>query len=273
MSSRIIVQLPYLHASGSFAACAFTGAHILDPGHAAAIDIGGSGAGPRLFRPGGFPFAEQAASALLREMREMDTSACSAWLAVADRPQALSEAALDREMTDILRQLDKGESEADFRAQAEAEDPLERLQAEQAQKLLLLAWLQEERRLELEDLGRRVEECSGRIAACLDNAQCGEDAACPAGPDDSLLAHWRLVVENALFFLPENIAVGAIGPLREALLERLEFAGWPEGCQSGTLCCRAPLWQAFGQSAPPRGQSAHARASRANRLWLLRIHD
>lgn len=274
MSSRVIVQLPYMHAEGCFAEFVFRGARLLDPGHAVGDGFADESRKDRRFRPSAYPFAGPVASALLREMRGMDATVASAWLAIADRTSLLSSAALDLEIAELVRLLEDEDPEDGLAGCATSDVPLERFQAEQAQKLLLMAWLQEERQLEIEDLDRRLDQCSRRMATCLDNAESEKMETLFPGPDESLLAHWRLVVENALFFLPENIAVAALGPLREALLERLEFDAWPAGeNDKSILCTTAPLWMALGQTAPPRGESAHARASRVRRLWLLEAEN
>lgn len=273
MSPRLIVQLPYLHSSGCFEAFGFTGARILDPGHLIEDGQADVSRHERLFRPRGYPFASPAASALLREMRQMNLDGGSAWLAIENRGTILSDARLNLDLLDIVRQLDEDVDETVPAGDSCTDDPLERFQAEQAQKLLLMAWLQEERQIEMEALARRLADCAGRIAACLGNTSNEKGESFHTGPDDSILADWRLVVENALFFLPENIAVAALGPMRKALLESLEFAAWPEGGEQDILYCAAPLWQALGNSAPPQGDSSHARKGNARRLWLIRADD
>ena len=91
---------------------------------------------------------------------------------------------------------------------------------ERAQRLLLLAWMQEKRALELRELNKRCASGYKRLSALLDQAR--QDAV-EADEDDALfLPDWRFVLKYLRPFLPED----AILYTRSlAIRERLESLG------------------------------------------------
>lgn len=264
MAPQTIVQLPYMHGSGLFAQCLFAGALLLDPGLPV---TGAQHCGTGVYTPGEYPFGPAELAAIAAAMRDPGTLAHAGNMAVTNCQASLSKALLDSEMDELATLLDL-ECQRKHR-----EDPVERLQAEQAQKLLLLAWLQEERQMEMDALAERYAECASRLEASLGDAGSSDfrEKSAPAhAPDDGLLADWRMVAENAAFFLPDDVALAVTGPMREELLGNLEFREIRDGSMAGTLCCLAPLWQALGRTSPPQGKGRHGRSARKQRCWLVR---
>ena len=158
----------------------------------------------------------------------------------------------NRELRDILRQ--EG-------ASAVKED--EQQARIQAQQVLLMAWLQEERLMELEALSRRADATAARLTSLLDD---GTDTAHNAlfalhtVLDLRLLPSWQTVLEHLAVFLPSGTVLASCDPqMTEFLSETGALSPVPERphCQQGTL----PLWRAIGLSRAQR-----------ERPWLDALH-
>ncbi len=158
---------------------------------------------------------------------------------------------LAREGRDLIRALRPGVSE-----ESDAAPPDHEL----AQQVLLMAWLQEERLLELESLHRRADAATARLRAVLDGE--GDALPDPKTPavDPDLLPAWRTVLEALALFLPEKAVLVSSDPrladLRESGMFRSQRAG--SGLFEGVL----PLWRAVGLSG-----------SRPGRPWLDRSYS
>ena len=91
----------------------------------------------------------------------------------------------------------------------------------------------------------------------------------PVSLDLGLMPPWRLVVANAMYFLPPDMPVLAEGPMAEDLQETLDFAPASPAhaplAQAGLLCARAPAWRAMGKSRPTGAQPLDV-----ERQWLVR---
>ena len=235
------------------------------------------------YRPGNYPFNEREAVACLADLRRMDEAALSGLplgAAAADNARAA------RRWAELAGGAGRGgragrdRRDPAKRAAVQAADAArrERLEREQAQKTLLWLWLQEERLAELDELARRYATNAGSLTAALgveeDEGPRGLPfLGAPIALDPALVPPWRLAAANAAYFLPEDAALAVEGPMREDLLERLEFRPAPQradmlGCpaeRAGEIVeARAPLWRALGHSRPARPDGPLV----AERLWL-----
>ena len=160
-----------------------------------------------------------------------------------------------------------------------------------AQRLLLLAWLQEERVRDMDGLWNRYHAGSAALAGALcadreggipaesesfssDFAPGAESAGgdAPAGAR-AFLPPWRFVLEQMAYFLPEGAALFTADPrlLREAafassptaeeggaawpdLDEWNERGGWDESVRRRLRIGRAPLWRLLGLPGPQAGK-------------------
>ncbi len=142
-----------------------------------------------------------------------------------------------------------------------------------AQKALLRIWLLEEQQGEIAALEGEYNALSGSMSAALGVEADDEEAGAlrlaqtedrfTGGPEAA--APWRMVTENACFFMPEHSPLFFDDPavcadLREA---GLAFASAPEFAFAGAPApgkAEAPLWKALGLPGP-----------RPERPWLERI--
>ena len=80
----------------------------------------------------------------------------------------------------------------------------------------------------------------------------------PIALDTGLMPPWRLVTANALYFVPADAPLIAEGPMREDLLDILDFAPAPrwqrllEAAPANAVAveARAPGWQVLGHTRP-----------------------
>ena len=234
--------------------------------------------------PADYPFSQRQAAACLEDLRQMGDAALSG-LPVGATAAANPRAARRASEMALLRGLDGADTEAALKAEAARKL---RIELEQAQKALLWAWLQEERMGELADMARVLAQKSGMFTRSLGVEDEEADAlaasggfagtgilGAPVSLDLGLMPPWRLVVANAMYFLPPDMPILAEGPMAEDLLETLDFAPAspehaplaqaPAPAQAALLCARVPAWRAMGKSRPTGAQPLDV-----ERQWLVR---
>lgn len=134
-----------------------------------------------------------------------------------------------------------------------------------AQRLLLLAWLQEERVRDMEALLKRCQGCVTRLSETM-----GTDARftpfdLEAAPR-RFLPDWRFVLEQMALFLPENATLFTGDPrvvaemkadsgnvTFEADTDRL-FPRWDRNVWQRLRAVRFPLWRFLGLTGPQQGK-------------------
>ncbi len=274
MNEQLLVALPWLHDHMPGAAGPrWDSALRLWPGLPNAPKAG-------WLCPDTYPFSPQEAAACAEDLRNMGEAALSGMPVVT---AASDNAAVVRHMAEnvLLAGFDLSDGNlATARAAEVAHREL--LARQQAQKTLLWAWQQEERLLELSQLAEHFASTADGLTATLrpepDRDGLGTDPltedlvrlSTPIALDMGLAPAWRVVVGNALFFLPPNAAIAMEGSLRENALEELDFSlesRWLSALEDAdglcTLEIRAPGWKLLGHTRPT-GQTALD----AERLWL-----
>ena len=150
----------------------------------------------------------------------------------------------------------------------------ERVAAEQAQKLLLWLWLQEERLAELAALAAGCARGLSRLAQgfgeAVEEAPEAEEPALALQP--GLVPPWRPAVASAVLFLDGDTVFFVEGAMREELLDRLDFRPAPEwgrrlGCAredaGRVLAAEAPLWRVLGRQRPEGTEGQEG-----SRIWI-----
>ncbi|OXS30214.1 MAG: hypothetical protein BCS36_05370 [Desulfovibrio sp. MES5] len=234
-----------------------------------------------VYCPTNYPFGQREAAVCLEDLRQMGDAALSG-LPVGATATANPRAARRASEMALLRGLDGADTEAALKAEAARK---QRIELEQAQKALLWAWLQEERMGELADMARVLAQKSGSFTRSLgvEDEDADELAAsggyagagilgAPVSLDLGLMPPWRLVVANAMYFLPPDMPILAEGPMAEDLQEALDFAHAASAqapaaapAHAALLCARAPAWRAMGRSRPTGAQPLDV-----ERQWLVR---
>lgn len=205
--------------------------------------------------PDGYPFRQAEATACLAAFGALDARD------LADARDAADRAHQERRARELGELADLAAFAATPDAAPAPGDAMPggsaRVAAEQAQKLLLWLWLQEERLAELAELAAGCAKGLRRLAADLDNGASGggnADAPFPLHP--GLVPPWRPAVAAAALFAPAGTAFFVEGPMRGELLAVLDFRPAPEwgarlGCRpedAGRLvAAEAPLWRALGR--------------------------
>lgn len=269
MQATLCLRLPFLRGPlpqgldpDAASAPAWPGALRLWPGLPDDLCITPAAPAPARYRPTNYPFSRREAAACLADLRQMDMAALSGLplgAAVTDNARHA------RRLAELaaLKELDGLDQAAPPAAAAARRERLER---EQAQKVLLWLWLQEERLAELAELARRYADNAGRLSAALGAGEDDHPCALPfpgasITPDPALVPPWRPAAANAAYFLPGEVALAAEGPMRADLLEQLDFSPAPHyaallGCppeKAGEIVqARAPIWRALGHSRPPK---------------------
>lgn len=225
------------------------------------------------YAPDGYPFKAEEATACLGAFGALDARDLAGARDAADRAQEERRARELGELADLAAFAAHPDAVgAQGRA---ASDRTARVAAEQAQKLLLWLWLQEERLAELAALAAGCARGLHRLAANFGDGASGAcaadsgDAAAPFPLHPGLVPPWRPAAAGADLFVPVGTAFFVEGPMRGELLAALDFRPAPEwgarlGCRpedAGRLvAAEAPLWRALGRQRPEG-------ASRA-RVWL-----
>ena len=210
--------------------------------------------------PSGYPFGMAEAASLLAAFGGLDARDLEGARDAADRERELRRARELGEMADLAAFAGAPREEAHPGGRSDAPA---RVAAEQAQKLLLWLWLQEERLADLAELALGCARSLGGLALRFGE----EEAAAPAvtPPEAALPLHpglippWRVAAASAAHFVSAETVFFVEGPMREELLDSLDFAPaphWAErlGCApedaDRLVAAEAPLWRALGRSRP-----------------------
>ena len=192
------------------------------------------------FCPDNYPFSPREAQACLGDLQQMGDAALSG-LSIGATVAGNARAARRTSEMALLSGLEKSDGNAEAALAAEAARK-EQIARTQAQKALLWVWQQEERLVDLADLTAQFAKNAGGLAASLgvdpddDLAGMMPDAltgdlvrlGSPIALDAGLVPPWRLVTANALYFLLPDAPIIIEGPMREDVLDLLDFAPAPE---------------------------------------------
>ena len=223
------------------------------------------------FCPDKYPFSPREAKACLGDLQQMGDAALSGLPVGAAAAAGNSRAARRASEMALIKGLDSsgGDTAAALAAEAARK---EQLALSQAQKALLWAWLQEGTFAELAELTTRFAHDAGGLTAALGvdpdedldgftpDALTGDlvRLGSPIALDTSLVPPWRLVTANALYFVPADVPLIVEGPMRDDLLDMLDFApaqrwqGLLEDAPANAVAveARAPGWQVLGHTRP-----------------------
>lgn len=205
-----------------------------------------------------YPFAPDEARACLADIHAMGEAALSGVplqaLAARDASPAAARAAAESEALTRFARTGVVDEPGDI---SEAPDSARRA----AQKALLWAWLLEERALELRALTQSYAVRAARLADALggereerdampDSATLDAPAEAHPAEDPDLLPPWRVVLENAVLFMPGGTHIAVDSPEMSAdLCDALHIVS-----AAGTeTIVEAPVWRALGRSAPRPG--------------------
>ena len=212
--------------------------------------------------PDGYPFGPDESAACLAAFGALDARDLAGARDAADRAQQERRARELGELADLAAFA--ADPDAPLAPGRAAPDRSARVGAEQAQKLLLWLWLQEERLAELAELAAGCARGLHRLAADFGDGTCGvsagaeaEDAPFPLHP--GLVPPWRPAAVGAALFVAAGTAFFVEGPMRGELLAALDFRPAPEwgarlGCRpedaERLVAAEAPLWRALGRERP-----------------------
>lgn len=236
------------------------------------------------FCPDKYPFSPREAQACLGDLQQMGDAALSGLPVGAAAAAGNSRAARRASEMALIKGLDSSDGNTAAALAAEAARK-EQLALSQAQKALLWAWLQEGTFAELAELTTRFAHDAGGLTAALGvdpdedldgftpDALTGDlvRLGSPIALDTSLVPPWRLVTANALYFVPADAPLVVEGPMRDDLLDLLDFApaqrwqGLLENAPANAVAveARAPGWQVLGHTRPT-GQPPLD----AERMWV-----
>ena len=223
------------------------------------------------FCPDKYPFSPREAQACLGDLQQMGDAALSGLPVGAAAAAGNSRAARRASEMALIKGLDSSDGDPAAALAAEAARK-EQLALSQAQKALLWAWLQEGTFAELAELTTRFAHDAGGLTAALGvdpdedldgftpDALTGDlvRLGSPIALDTSLVPPWRLVTANALYFVPADVPLIVEGPMRDDLLDMLDFApaqrwqGLLEDAPANAVAveARAPGWQVLGHTRP-----------------------
>ena len=223
------------------------------------------------FCPDKYPFSPREAQACLGDLQQMGDAALSGLPVGAAAAAGNSRAARRASEMALIKGLDSSDGNPAAALAAEAARK-EQLALSQAQKALLWAWLQEGTFAELAELTTRFAHDAGGLTAALGvdpdedldgftpDALTGDlvRLGSPIALDTSLVPPWRLVTANALYFVPADVPLIVEGPMRDDLLDMLDFApaqrwqGLLEDAPANAVAveARAPGWQVLGHTRP-----------------------
>ena len=223
------------------------------------------------FCPDKYPFSPREAQACLGDLQQMGDAALSGLPVGAAAAAGNSRAARRASEMALIKGLDSSDGNTAAALAAEAARK-EQLALSQAQKALLWAWLQEGTFAELAELTTRFAHDAGGLTAALGvdpdedldgftpDALTGDlvRLGSPIALDTSLVPPWRLVTANALYFVPADSPLIVEGPMRDDLLDMLDFAsaqhwqGLLEDAPASAVAveARAPGWQVLGHTRP-----------------------
>jgi hypothetical protein len=266
---------------GSRAAPQWEGALRLWPG---LPDVPGQGR----FCPENYPFSPREAAACLSDLLQMGEAALSGLSVGAAATGNARVARRNSEMA-LLEELGRSDGDAEAARAAEAARR-EFIERQQAQKVLIWAWQQEERLKDMAGIAEQFSQSAGGLAAVLgaepDDDMGGSTEALtgdlvrigsPIALDTGLVPPWRLVAAHALYFLPPEAAIAVEGSMREDILDIFDFTPAPQWAwalgETGAadaasagievLEARAPGWKLLGRTRPT-GQAPLD----AERVWV-----
>ena len=245
------------------------------------------------FCPDTYPFSPREAVACLGDLQQMGDAALSG-LPVGAAAAGNARAARRSSEMALLSGLEKSDGDAAAALAAEAARK-ELLARTQAQKALLWVWQQEERLVDLAELTARFAQNAGSLTASL-GVDPDEDLAglmpdvltgdlvrlgSPIALDAGLVPPWRLVVANALYFVPLHAPIIIEGAMREDVLDLLTFDPAPDrqaligahGAASDSAPAGSPLPMAVETRAPGWKLLGHTRPTGqppldAERVWI-----
>lgn len=245
------------------------------------------------FCPDTYPFSPREAVACLGDLQQLGDAALSG-LPVGAAAVGNARAARRSSEMAMLSGLKKSDGDAAAALAAEAARK-ELLARTQAQKALLWVWQQEERLVDLAELTAHFTKNAGGLAASL-GVDPDEDLAglmpdvltgdlvrlgSPIALDAGLVPPWRLVVANALYFVPPHAPIIIEGAMREDVLDLLTFDPAPDrqaligvpGAASDSAPAGSPLPMAVEVRAPGWKLLGHTRPTGqppldAERVWI-----
>ncbi|MBO4300983.1 MAG: hypothetical protein J5861_05195 [Desulfovibrio sp.] len=263
MTSSLLIALPWLHKSmPCTTGPRWNGVLRLWPG---LPDPPGEG----WLCPDDYPFSPREAAACAADLNLMGETALSGLPLEATFPSHASAVniASEKAMLESLGATD-GNVEAARRAEVARRDVLER---QQAQKVLLWVWQQEERLEEIATLASRFAKTTEGLATAMgsESDENTQGFACEALTDDfvslntpltldeKLFPSWRTVVENVLCFIPQDAVIALEGAMLEEVTELLNYSPAPRWErfldtmeQVTTLEAKAPGWKLLGRTRP-----------------------
>ncbi len=126
-----------------------------------------------------------------------------------------------------------------------------------AQRLLLTAWLQEDRVRDMKELAERYARSAAALAEMLDDGTGGGEREAPVVDAAALLPSWRFVLEQLALFLPPDAVLCSADP---AVRDALNEAG---------LCLAEPVPEDLELLPPAWRQGIALRAERVSLRRLL----
>lgn len=217
------------------------------------------------WKPETYRWTEAQAAGCLEELRQMADAALAGCPVESLSVRQARNASLHDE-TRLRDAFARGGEDA---ARAAAEAAEQEREAQQAQRLLLWCWLQEERVAELAAISAACAGASGALDMSLgldsddDLTTLPPEMRAPLAVDTSLLPDWRRVLHAALPFLPEDavlLAEGAMcADLHDALAEAIEPLTTASAADAQTLreatgddaarlgLLHLPVWRLLGR--------------------------
>lgn len=241
--------------------------------------------------PSDYPFSREEAEALLAALRSLDSRALEDLRIV----QAQHDNAQSLRLCGEWAELGQFVANPATKPSVAGLERMKRLVREQAHKVLLWGWLQEERLGEITDLLKRSNKQSADLAALFAESEaCGQsqilqtEASRPkfwqtdAGRAwDIGAGQWRTLVQCALHFLGSEALIYAEGAVAQALeeLNAVHKPLDPELGQSLGLVplesyamCILPGWRVLGLASAPRGD-LQREALIPERCWIFRLRE
>lgn len=229
----------------------------------------------------GYPFAPLEAAACLADLEAMSMAGLSgvplqALVAHENRPHS----ARELEELSALHSFAAAGQEGAAQAQPFSNDTLLR---KAAQKILLGAWLLEERQREIRDLSRRFDSGAGFLGDALGVEEDADLVGLNAvgmhlGEEAGILPPWKLVLENAALFLPDPCVVIINDPhMAEAVTENCAEMGTLFTALETTTCASWGLHphpeKHWASTALPLWKIMGLAAAADQRPWLnVRVH-
>ncbi len=184
-----------------------------------------------------------------------EAAACLEDLKRLEPEAAAAAPALEADMQGRKQRTEMHELDV-FAGRIAADDPHAPREARiRAQRLLLTAWLQEERVRDMQELAERYARSAAALAAVLDDESGGREA--PIVDAAALLPPWRFVLEQLALFLPPDAVLCSADP---AVREALNEAG---------LCLSEPAPEDLRRLPPAWRQGIVLRAERVSLGRLL----